>query len=509
MLKRLELIGFKSFADRTRFDFAPGITAIVGPNGSGKSNIVDAVRWLLGEQSAKSLRGTEMTDVIFNGSSTRKSLGMAEVTMTFDNTAKQLDFDADEVQITRRVYRDGQGEYLINGQESRLKDIKELFLGSGAGHGAYSVIEQGRVDALLTASTKDRRTIFEEAAGISRFKVKKLETLRKLERVDTDLIRVHDILRELETQLRTLRLAASKAQRYQEYTTRLKALRIGVSLAEFQTITASLNTEEQVLVGVRAAVATMTTDAETGEEDLRKLDWELSRTEETLRHQEAKLAEAKQLIATQEGTAKSERGQSTGLETELVRVGKQRAELGNRSRIIETEAARVANELDFISQRAAAEKERSTNAAAAVSDVIVRIADLTRQIQIDRDKQMELFGHAMKLEGDRDSYHRQVERLRHDLTRKRDEAERNQTKHDALNGLLADLSQTDTDLQIRLTRTRRSLAQHIEQRDTLQQAAAVIQTNLDSLRERRSALQGRADVLAGLEQSSYRWGEGH
>ena len=135
MLKRLELIGFKSFADRTRFDFAPGITAIVGPNGSGKSNIVDAVRWLLGEQSAKSLRGTEMTDVIFNGSSTRKSLGMAEVTMTFDNTAKQLDFDADEVQITRRVYRDGQGEYLINGQESRLKDIKELFLGSGAGHG--------------------------------------------------------------------------------------------------------------------------------------------------------------------------------------------------------------------------------------------------------------------------------------------------------------------------------------------------------------------------------------
>ncbi len=508
MLKRLELIGFKSFADRTRFDFAPGITAIVGPNGSGKSNIVDAVRWLLGEQSAKSLRGTEMTDVIFNGSSTRKSLGMAEVTMTFDNTAKQLDFDADEVQITRRVYRDGQGEYLINGQESRLKDIKELFLGSGAGHGAYSVIEQGRVDALLTASTKDRRTIFEEAAGISRFKVKKLETLRKLERVDTDLIRVHDILRELETQLRTLRLAASKAQRYQEYTTRLKALRVNLSLAEFQTITATLNAEEQVLVGVRAAVATMTTDAETGEEDLRKLDWELSRTEETLRHQEAKLAQAKQLIATQEGAAKSERGQTTGLEAELVRVGKQRAELGNRSRIIETEAARVANELDFISQRAAAEKERSTNAAAAVSDVTLRIADLTRQIQIDRDKQMELFGHAMKLEGDRDSYHRQVERLRHDLTRKRDEAERNQTKHDALNGLLADLSQTDTDLQERLTRTRQSLAQHVEQRDALQQAVATIQTNLESLRERRSALQGRADVLAGLEQSLEGFGAG-
>ena len=169
MLKRLELIGFKSFADRTRFDFAPGITAVVGPNGSGKSNIVDAVRWLLGEQSAKSLRGGEMTDVIFNGSSTRKSLGLAEVTMTFDNTARALGVDADEVAVTRRVYRDGEGEYLINGQASRLKDIKELFLGTGAAHGAYSVIEQGRVDALLSAATKDRRVIFEEAAGISRF----------------------------------------------------------------------------------------------------------------------------------------------------------------------------------------------------------------------------------------------------------------------------------------------------------------------------------------------------
>ena len=125
MLKRLELVGFKSFADKTRFDFAPGITAVVGPNGSGKSNIVDAVRWILGEQSAKTLRGGEMTDVIFNGSSTRKSLGMAEVTVTFDNARRLLAVDADEVQITRRVYRDGTGEYLINGQDARLKDIKD------------------------------------------------------------------------------------------------------------------------------------------------------------------------------------------------------------------------------------------------------------------------------------------------------------------------------------------------------------------------------------------------
>src|SRR5205085_12562155 len=172
MLKRLELIGFKSFADKTQFEFSNGITAIVGPNGSGKSNIVDAVRWVLGEQSAKSLRGGEMADVIFNGSTSRRSLGLAEVTMTFDNSRRTLLTEGDDVQITRRVYRDGQGEYLINHQPSRLKDIKDLFRMSGASAEAYYNIEQGRVDVLLQATTKDRRTIFEEAAGISRFKAK-------------------------------------------------------------------------------------------------------------------------------------------------------------------------------------------------------------------------------------------------------------------------------------------------------------------------------------------------
>src|SRR5689334_1755567 len=163
MLSRLELVGFKSFADKTRLDFAPGVTAVVGPNGSGKSNVVDAVRWIMGEQSAKSLRGGEMADVIFNGSTSRRSLGLAEVTMTFDNTRRTLPTESDEVQITRRVYRSGEGEYLINHQPCRLKDIKDLFLGSGAGNDAYSIIEQGRVDVLLQSSTKERRAIFEEA----------------------------------------------------------------------------------------------------------------------------------------------------------------------------------------------------------------------------------------------------------------------------------------------------------------------------------------------------------
>src|SRR5438067_3950415 len=243
MLKRLELVGFKSFADKTVFEFPAGLTAIVGPNSSGKSNVVDAVKWVLGEQSAKSLRGGEMADVIFSGSSTRRSLGLAEVTLVFDNVSGALRTPAPEVQIARRVYRDGEGEYLINGQVSRLKDIKELFLGTGAGAGAYCIIEQGRVDALLQASTLERRSIFEEAAGISRFKAKKVETLRKLERVDQNLERLRDIIDEVEKQLRSVKLQAAKAQRYQEYTTRLQELRVGLGLQEYHQLSEQLRTE--------------------------------------------------------------------------------------------------------------------------------------------------------------------------------------------------------------------------------------------------------------------------
>src|SRR5258708_32704678 len=216
MLKALELVGFKSFADKTRFEFDPGITVVVGPNGSGKSNVVDAIKWVLGEQSVKSLRGTEMADVIFNGSASRRPLNSAETTLVFDNSDGRLPIDAPEVHISRRVYRSGEGEYLINRQPSRLRDIRDLFAGTGAATDAYSVIEQGKVGVLLQASPRDRRVIFEEAAGISRFKAKKIEALRRLERVDLNLLRLSDIVDEVEGRLRTVRQQASKARRYKE-----------------------------------------------------------------------------------------------------------------------------------------------------------------------------------------------------------------------------------------------------------------------------------------------------
>src|SRR5689334_12678169 len=296
MLKRLELVGFKSFADKTVFEFGGGITAIVGPNGSGKSNIVDAVRWILGEQSAKSLRGGEMADVIFNGSTSRRSLGLAEVTMTFDNRKKQLALEADEVQITRRVYRTSEGEYLINGQISRLKDIKEMFLGSGAGNDDLCIIAQGKVDVLLQASNKDRRTIFEEAAGISRFKAKKIETLRKLERVDQNLARVKDIVEEVEKQLRSVKLQASKAQRFQEYTDRLRELRLALGMVDYRALREKLEAETGALESLKGELDQRAAHAGACEAEAERLEMLLADLDDQLHADEGSHAKWLQQI---------------------------------------------------------------------------------------------------------------------------------------------------------------------------------------------------------------------
>lgn len=174
-LKRVELSGFKSFADRTEFEFVPGITAVIGPNGSGKSNITDAIRWVLGEQSAKTLRGAKMEDVIFAGSDSRKPVNYSEVSLTLDNQDRSLDMEYSEVTVTRRLYRSGESEYYINNQPCRLKDITELFMDTGLGKEAYSIIGQGRIEEILSSKSEDRRGIFEEAAGIVKYKTRKKE----------------------------------------------------------------------------------------------------------------------------------------------------------------------------------------------------------------------------------------------------------------------------------------------------------------------------------------------
>jgi chromosome segregation protein len=248
-LKRIELTGFKSFADRTELEFVRGITAVVGPNGSGKSNISDGIRWVLGEQSAKSLRGGNMSDVIFAGSDTRKAVNFGEVSLTLDNMDKTLPLDFSEVTITRRVHRNGDSEYLINKQPCRLKDITELFMDTGIGREAYSIIGQGRIEEILSTRSEDRRGIFEEASGIVKYKSRKKEAHKKLEDTEGNLLRIHDLVSELDKQIEPLKDQSEKAESYKTLKEELKNKEIALYVHQIEGVhTSWTQTNERLAV---------------------------------------------------------------------------------------------------------------------------------------------------------------------------------------------------------------------------------------------------------------------
>lgn len=337
MLKSLELFGFKSFADRTLFEFSPGVTCVVGPNGSGKSNVVDGIKWILGDQSAKSLRGKEMTDVIFNGSNSRKPSAFAEASLSFDNASGRLPVDSAEVKIGRRLYRSGDSEYLLNGNVVRLKDIRDMFMGTGAGTAAYSIIEQGRVDQILQANPATRRLVFEEAAGISKYKSRKVEAERKLERVAQNLLRLTDIVDEVETQLNSTRSQASKAAKYRELAVELKTLWTGLAADDFREHQSHMAGIQAEAAGAQAEVERLAGELSQIEEETQGLEGSLSEHERAVRELEKQAGANREQIAVQESTIRHQTSRLKELEQEIDRLRQDRLTLTVRSARIDEE----------------------------------------------------------------------------------------------------------------------------------------------------------------------------
>jgi chromosome segregation protein len=309
-LQSLELVGFKSFADKTLFEFHEGVTAIVGPNGCGKSNVLDAVRWVLGEQSAKALRGGEMADVIFNGTETRKPVGFGEVSLTFTNCESELGVDWHDVRVTRRVYRDGNSEYLLNKTVCRLRDIQSLFADTGVGRTAYSIMEQGKIDLILSSRPEDRRAVFEEAAGITKYKTQKREALRKMEATEANLLRIGDIIKEVKRQIGSLQRQAGKARRYQTLLADLRVLDTHHSYRQLNELQS---------------------EAERGREEVRRL-------EKAEQEAHAKIEASENELSTKRGDL----GELDG------RIGDARAEVQR----LQSEMAALRNRIDFNRQRA-------------------------------------------------------------------------------------------------------------------------------------------------------------
>jgi chromosome segregation protein len=280
-LKNLTVFGFKSFADKTALNFEPGVTAIVGPNGCGKSNVSDSIRWVLGEQSAKALRGGEMADVIFNGTDGRKPVGMAEVSLTLGGVGEEclkaagVEVGYDEVTLTRRIYRDGGSEYFLNRTACRLRDIQQLFMGTGVGRTSYSILAQGHITQILSSKPEDRRMIFEEAAGITKFKSQKKESLRKLEYTDQNLLRIEDTIKEIKRQIGSLQRQAGKARRYKQIQQELQQLETQLSRHQFDVLQGEIAERETTLEQLR-------NDLEQGTNEIQRFEGEISQLREQL-----------------------------------------------------------------------------------------------------------------------------------------------------------------------------------------------------------------------------------
>lgn len=499
-LKRLTVCGFKSFCDRVDFDFGPGVTCIVGPNGCGKSNVVDAVKWVLGEQSAKSLRGRQMLDMIFNGSSTRKSSSVAQVDLVFDNADRKLALDLDEVTVSRKLYRSGESEYLLNKGSSRLKDVRELFMDTGVGVGAYSVIEQGRVDQLLQSSPVDRRIIFEEAAGISKYKARRLEAERRLERTNQNLLRVADLIDELEKRLRAVRTAATKARNFKEYEARLNELRSSFAMSEFHRFTVAMNEASREVDTRTDRLTALKTELDRHESEetqttvrMDALGEEIQGADGVLTRARSDHAAQQERIAASIRRAEEQRAQvarsAERLSTDTRRLQESRAEFDE----VQTSVHALQQETHGLHARTAQLQERDnelarelTEAQATLDDEKAGIIELLRRSAQTHNEIVRLQAHRDSLVGQKGRLSQRDEEIRAELQGVLEQRGQFDNRLRELDELIAAESQRLEEKRAEATRV-----QSVRQRLVDEIARA---------KEQRSAILSRKELLEDLQR---------
>ncbi len=554
-LLRLEMVGFKSFADKTTFTFDEPITGVVGPNGCGKSNLVDAVKWVLGERSSKSLRGKEMIDVIFAGSAGRKPGGMASVTLVFSNPERDgdggrdgeterrrdevgeshgateprshggegsdegdvvaefedsvdavehvaegedeietvlsdrwrvrrpLPIDAEEVSVTRELYRDGTSKYLINGKRARLKDIRDLFLDTGIGADAYSIIEQGKVDAMLLASPQERRTIFEEAAGVAKYKVRRVEAKRKLDRTEANLVRTREQLESTERRLKTVRTQAAKARRFQELDDEAGALRLAIAFQQYDEVRLSLESLTSSLqkLGVerdetQRAVAALESDKREADALRAEIEAELRRAEQARQSAEHGRQQAEQRAAM---AARSIEEAERAIETET----KRRDEAQATSEAVAQDAADARDELASLAEKLG-DAERSLETLNKERSGAIERAGVARRALAEARQTLE------KIERDRARVSAEAEARGRERAQVEARAAKLRERAAALDGVIAKLRET-------IDATRASLAEAEARIRDRSDATERLGEQLSALAEDRS---GRVEALSALER---------
>ncbi len=495
-LKRLELVGFKSFADRTELEFVPGVTAVVGPNGSGKSNVSDAIRWVLGEQSAKSLRGAKMEDIIFAGSDTRKPVNFAEVSLTLDNTDRSLDVEYSEVTVTRRVYRSGDSEYYINKRSCRLKDIMELFMDTGVGKEAYSIIGQGRIEEILSTKAEDRRGIFEEAAGIVKYKNRKREAEKKLDETEQNLVRIHDIVSEITEQIGPLKEQAEKAKTYQSLGKELKNHEVALYVQQIEATHEKWEEANKRVERLQSELVHLSTEASTREADLEQARYKVNQIDQSIE-------ELQQVLLTvSEETEKVEGQREVLRERQRNLVANRQQTLELIQRLTEKEHS-VEAELQEEIKRQQEAKEQLDSVQSLLDEAGVQYAEMIQAATDDVDQ----------LKSDYFEKLNEMANLRNEIRHQEQLAQTNQARMDRLTQEKNKLDQEEEARQAKQKEYQRELARmeesiqaslttYKELMETMKDQGQQMEEARQALRreeQRRESIKSRLDLIKEMQ----------
>ncbi len=503
-LEKIVLNGFKSFADKTDFVFDSSITAIVGPNGCGKSNVVDAVKWVLGEQSVKSLRSGQMADVIFSGSSSRKSLGAAEVNLFISNPdgtgVRQLPIEADEVQISRKIYKSGESEYRINNRICRLKDIRELFMDTGIGTRAYSILEQGQIEHLVSASKTDRRFIFEEAAGISKYKAHKKEALRKLERTEQNLLRLADILGEVAKRLRSVKHQAGKARNYLRYTQKLKELQVNYSLVEYAKNHTQMKEKETALDEVTEQFGKLAAEVARQDSLISTLGEEIIETEHKLNHTDNSLVSVRSKIEQRLQRIDFLRTRISELQEREKSAREKIEKLREQKNLFEKNSSQYDAELSNC-EKMLDEKSRAVEQIQkAIQQVNAECASLEAHLEDEKSGIIDMVRRTAQLHNEVQS----ISVYRNNLSSQKDRLSgRAETAHAELEQLLTEKAQHNarlSDIEKVLGELKESLESKRKKTEELDGSLAEDNKRLAHSKEVRSALNSELTILTDMER---------
>ncbi len=499
-LKKLELYGFKSFAERTVFEFEDSLSALVGPNGSGKSNVADAIKWVLGERSAKQLRGDEMASVIFSGSETRKPLSFADVKLTIDNSGGWLPVDYDEVCIRRRMDHTGQSDYYINGQQCRLKDIRSMLLDTGMGASSYSFIEQGQIDQILRSSASERRAIFEEAAGINRFLDQKREAERKLDRVSVNLERVGDIVEEVQHQLRSVKYQAGRARTFKRQTERLQRLRLGYSLHQCREL-------EQVAESLSQRLEQATEQKQQLHEQAGAARDELQRARDELEAARAELSECRHRLTRVEARMEGIEREGRLNEQRRRELAQQMEELGGRRRDLEKRRCSVEEELAEAERQLSESATRVQGHADELERQRHRLAEMRSGLRERQQRLQERKSRAFDLFEEETRLGNQLEVLAAERHTLRSRLERIGNRTQELRSRLEGAESERSEARATLEELEARQAEAEEQRAGVQRRLAQARYRVEELtahqaqaREELSGKSARRDVLRDLER---------